>query len=198
VSLAGITARLTQTLLTAQPASQPVGSGNVIGADGQVRESQATQAAPDWSEGSASASMPSVNITLAESAVITLQQFKQAVSTGDAAVIPTGSLSSFSNDLTTLLQAVQRGDHAAAAKAAMEVEDELKSMSVRHRQGVHPATQLKQTDSKSSATGDQPAPILSSSGSSPTIGGPGKTSTAAMAQAAYNAIANFDRNSSER
>jgi hypothetical protein len=191
VSLAGITARLTQTLLTAQSASQPVGLGNVIAAEGQVGRPQVTPAAPDCSGESGSGSMPSANIALAESAVITLQQFKQAVSTGDAAVIPTGSLSSFSNDLTTLLQAVQRGDQAAAAKAAMEVEDELKSMSVRHRQGVYPATQLKETASKSSATAEQPAVILSSSGSSSTIGRPDKTSTAAIAQAAYNAVTNF-------
>ena len=193
MSLAGITARLSQTHLTAQPASQPAASSLVASPETQLREPQVSQAASTQSGASTNASMPSANIALAESAVITLQQFKQAISTGDAAVIPTGALSSFSNDLTTLLQAVQRGDQAAAAKAAMEVENELKNMSVQHHKGMHPATQLPTNSNNSSSTSRQQASATASSKSSSAD----KTSTTALAQAAYDDVANFDRNSSD-
>jgi hypothetical protein len=193
VSLAGITARLSQTHLTAQPASQPVAPSVVVSPEVGLREPQLSPAVPTQSGASTAATMPSANIALAGSAVITLQQFKQAISTGDAAVIPTGSLSSFSNDLTTLLQAVQRGDQAAAAKAAMEVENELKTMTVQHHKRMHTATRLPTSDNNWTSTGDPSANAMAASKSSSA----GKTSTTALAQAAYDAVANFDRNSSE-
>jgi hypothetical protein len=200
VSLLGITRPLQQTHLTVGPVSLAAAATVTQRAPFDVQNTpiSASQANPS---GAAVAS-PSGNVAAAESAVITFQQFKQALSTGDAVIIPAGSFSSFSNDLTTLLQAVQRGDQAGAAKAAIEVERDLKTISLQHHKrgaGTHSAMESSQDDEDSSKISETQQSGAATGSSTTTVAQSNatKTSTTALVQAAYDAVANFGRSSSD-
>jgi hypothetical protein len=82
----------------------------------------------------------------------TPQQFQQALSSGDVTIIREGSLSAFTIDLTTLLQAVQRGDQAAA-QAASIVEHDVRSISLVHNKGPRPIVQKQPASAATGLTG---------------------------------------------